>query len=299
VRLSFRLLTLFILSSLAETTDVGGSSSPFVVDMEHSFWPGTTTTAALAFVHRCTIRAELLPAPAPAPPVPGLAVAAAASTAAAAAAPAARAPWRLRADDGAKGAIAPADVAAAVAAARSGGLYRLRARVRGAGELLDVYSSTKMCLLLAAELRHDVIIALDGATGALRGIDVRPALPAGFAGCRGAEAAGEDAVRRLLNASGVVFSGARFGVTQVEEAASVPALNAGRGAPFVGQAELKEEDAARMSRSGLPDAAAAQLDEEDKGPEKKAEPPSLIQAYLPYIILAWAGMNVLKQLGGK
>jgi hypothetical protein len=295
---SLPLLSLLLLSALAAPSDDVAATGPFVVDMEHSFWPSASTTAAApAFVHRCTIRAELLPTPAPAPPAPGVAAAAAAT--AAAAAPAARAPWRLRADDGAKGAIAPADVASAAAAARSGGLYRLRARVRGAGELQDVYSSTKMCLLLAAELRHDVIMALDGATGALRGIDVRPALPAGFAGCRGAEAASEDAVRRLLNASGVVFSGARFGVTPVEDAASVPALNAGRGAPFVGQAELREEDAARMSRGGPPDAAATQLDEEDKGAEKKAEPPSLIQAYLPYIILAWAGMNVLKQLGGK
>ena len=266
------------------------------------------SVGAAPFTLRCRLRAELAPA----------AAALAAAPAAAAAAAAATAPrWRVRAEGGDKGGFSEAELPALAAAAAAGGSYRVRARVlgRGDGESVEaagaadadvtsaifVTAATKLCLLLSApELRHDVFLALDGA-GALRSLDVRPALPAGFAGCAGAA----PPAAAVVPTRAVAFAHSRFGTVPIEESPAVPALNAGKGAPYIGQGEIKEKDAARIAAAVAAaqegggadaDAAPAGLDAAESAPPPE---PSLYQRAMPYVIGAYIVYSLASRFLGR
>ena len=123
------------------------------------------------------------------------------------------------------------------AAVRGEDYYRLR--VGG------VSASVKLCVLSAASFRHDVALTLDSA-GVVRGVELRPHVPAGFAGCSGGgepllpPAAGMSAVRLLA--------------TPPEAAAAIPVVPGGKGLPFAGQRELDDAEVAAVSAavSGAP-----------------------------------------------
>jgi hypothetical protein len=320
--------------------EAAGESTVVNIALYHAF-------GAAPFSLRCRLRAELVAAAPAAAAAAAATGGGAAAAAAAAAAPVAAARWRVRAEGGETGGIAEAVLPLLAAAAAAGGVYRLRARVISAGAgagagadtdagagadadadaalagAVSVTAATKLCLLLSApDLRHDVFLALDGA-GALRALDVRPALPAGFVGCAGA--APPDAA--LVPARAAPFAASRFGTVPLEESPPVPVANAGRAAPYLGQTELKDADAAKIataiaaaqeaaaaggggsgggSGGGALDAEAeaaliANLDGSRKagGGDGAPAEPSLMQKAMPYLLGAYVIYTVAAQVMGK
>ena len=192
------------------------------------------------------------------------------------------------------GAVSEADAAglAAAGGAAGGGHYRLRARhpsgvwvvgsvrtVRGAGcgsaravlclqkqALTTPFSPLsppphspsspllrRQCVLAAADWVHDVVFTLDAA-GAPRNIEVRPSVPAGFAGCSssGSSSSGSSSSGsgKALPAVGAPYR-TRFGVVSFDEVAR-PAEGAFRGVPYPGQKEISQVEVltTQLSASG-------------------------------------------------
>lgn len=122
-------------------------------------------------------------------------------------------------------------------------------------------------MLADAGFRHDLALAL-GPGGGVVGVEVRPHLPPGYAGC-GARAAAPVAAPPALPA-------ARLVLVAPDDAAPIPVVPGGKGVPFPGQPELTDADVLALSSDGLDDegraALEAQLRSAAAGKQGKQEP---------------------------
>lgn len=137
--------------------------------------------------------------------------------------------------------------AAAVAVAPTGALLMLRA-ARGGVEIGT--ASVPACSVFEAGGRLDVVLFL-GVGGAPRALQVRPALSAGWRGCGSS---------RKMPASSTAVAGLALRTSRAlaEVVEPLPAVLPGRGAPYPGQREVGEQEAA-LTAPGLPEEEKKEL----------------------------------------
>lgn len=220
--------------------------------------------------------------------------------------------WRLRADSSSKGEISREDVQRL----EHGSLYRVRAKMEGTSDETFVYGWTKVCLLIAGDFKHDIFMSLDS-KGTLHSIDVRPAVPSNFSGCRGAPSSTSRLTPssfKVSSSGGIELTGSRFGIATIEEVVALPVVNAGKGSPHFGQLELTKEEAARITskistikkastpaageepgRPATLDAEEALAEAENAAAQKPPEEPTFMQKWMPYILGAYVVFSLSKQ----
>ena len=220
--------------------------------------------------------------------------------------------WRLRADSSNKGEISREDVPLL----ELGGLYRVRAKMDGTSDGMFVFGWTKVCLLIAADFKHDIFMSLDS-NGTLHSIDIRPSVPSNFSGCRGSASSGSRLTHqsfKVNSAGSVELTGSRFGIATIEEVMALPVVNAGKGIPHFGQSELTKEEAARITskistmkkssthaageepgRPSTLDAEEALAEAENASAQKPPEEPTFMQKWMPYILGAYIVFSLSKQ----
>lgn len=190
-----------------------------------------------------------------------------------------------------------------------GGLYRVRAKIYGTSDATFVYGYTKVCLLLAGDFKHDIFMSLDS-NGTLHSIDIRPSVLSNFSSCRGSTTSSlKDISYKLSTSGGIELTGARFGITTIEEVSSLPVVNTGKGIPHIGQAEVTKEEAIRIASKVKKVTTSAAAGEEPSGPsieevlseaenaaaQKTPEEPTTLQKYMPYLLGAYVVFSLSKQ----
>ena len=138
------------------------------------------------------------------------------------------------------------------------------------------------CVLAAASFRHDLALSLDAA-GLVRGVEIRPLVPVGYAGC-----SAEEAGAAVAPPPGGMRA-ARLLATPPEAAVAIPVAPGGKGAPFLGQREVDDAEVSAVTAA----VAGEPLDAETLAALKRArerdqpKEQTFLQKYWMYILIAY------------